>query len=363
MPLKSELQQIHEAVGELALEYERQYPSALDRTSRVCSWLRPVEPELFFSLVPYHKDARTVVARENGFRDWMELAAHYGEPDETLYSTLDDSQKAALGIGGSFRFAPGPEAESSIAICILWLCLTKQFHLAWSLAESAGPRVWNQNPSLLRRLIEADAPMKAISFCLSNEKAPDFDLCAKYAFRLGNDAVVEALRQVDDLPPLTDLDMLLEACSKLDEDEVEAWLFRVPGLWESDVLEVWRTASHWAALGRNDSLTLGLKTGLRHSGAESYWCSPLHHAAWNADYDVIETCFALGCPIHSQDRKYLSTPLGWLVRAQSFSQDGTSTMTGGSPTKAAKLLIEKGALLMPSHLFCPNKTMIDGLID
>lgn len=362
MPLKSELQQIYEAVGELALDYERQYPSTLDRTARVCPWLRCVEPELFFSLVPYHKDARTVIARERGFRDWTELAAKYDEPDGSLYSDLDANQRCALGFEESFSFLEGANHDGQIGLCMLWLTLAKNFDLVEPLCKAAGPDVWRESPSLLRRLVEADAPIEVINFCLKGEKALDWNACATYAHRLGQDETIEAMRKVDSLPALSDLDMLLEACSKLDEEEVEAWLFRSPQLWTENKTEVWRTMSHWASLGRVDSIQMARKWGLKHPGSEFYWCSPLHHAAWNSDLEAMKVLFELGSPIHVQDKKYLSTPFGWLIRAHSLTPDGISPFPQGDPLEAGRLLLEKGAIIMPSHLFCPNKDLVDSLI-
>lgn len=362
MPLKSELQLIHEAVGELALEFEQQYPSALDRAARVCPWLRTVEPELFFSLVPYHKDARTVVAREHGFCTWAELAERYSEPDELLFSSLDSNQKAALGFGAFSPFKQDPADAGIISLCILWLTLNRNFERIPEFEAAAGDQLWQSTPSLLRRLIEADAPIDAIAYCLSKPKAQDWNFCAQFAHRLARTDIVEAMRRVEDLPALSDLDMLLEACSSLDEDEVEAWLFRSPDLWNKESTEVWRTMSHWAAIGRIEPLKLAMRFGLTHPGKEPFWCSPLHHAAWNGDSELIEICMDLGCPIHSQDRKYLSTPLGWLIRANSLSPDGDTSFVGGDPVAAGKQLISRGAVLMPSHLFCPNKNLIADLI-
>jgi hypothetical protein len=362
MPLKSEFQQIHEAVGELALDYERQYPSALDRTARVCPWLRSVDPELFFSLVPYHKDARTVIARERGFRDWSELAAKYDEPDGSLYSDLEVNQRCALGFEEEFSFSDDENSESLIGSCILWLTLARRFDRVEPLCHAAGPAVWSQSPSLLRRLIEADAPFEVINFCLKSVKAVDWGASAVFAFRLGQDETIEAMRGVDSLPALSDLDMLLEACSKLDEEEIEAWLFRSPHLWTENRTEVWRTVSHWASVGRADAIELARKWGLRHPGAENYWCSPLHHAAWGSDLDGLKASFALGCPIHVQDRKYLSTPFGWLIRSHSLTPNGISPFPQGDPLEAGRLLLARGAIVMPSHLFCPNKDLLDRLI-
>lgn len=363
VPLKSELQLIHEAVGDLALEYEHQYPSAFDRTARVCPWLRMITPEEFFALVPYHKDARTVVAREHGFRDWMELAASCSEPDATLFDELDANQKTALGYGEAFTTFGVAESDSSISLCLLWLSLARKFDLIEQLADAAGSRLWSQVPSLLRRLIESDAPLESVNFCLSGGISADWEACACFAHRLGRADIVEAMRSVGDLPALSDLDMLLEACSNMDEEEVEAWLFRSPHLLHENHLEVWRTVSHWASLGKTDSMKLVMKSGLKHPGSDAYWCSPLHHAAWNSDIEVIEACFDLGCPIHSQDRKYLSTPFGWLIRAHSLTPNGISPFRQGEPLGVGQMLIAHGAVVMPSHLFCPNRKLVDRLLE
>ncbi len=363
MSPKSKLQLIHETVGELALEFEHQFPSGLDRAARVCPWLKSVEPDLFFSLIPYHRDARTVIAREQGFRDWPELANHYSDQDDRLFTSLDENQKRALGYGDRFRFPKDSDVDGLVASCCLWIALTRGFCLVDELWEAAGPRLATQVPSFLLRLLQSDAPLESIVTCLKKGKTPDWEACGSLAYRLGRHDALEQMKQAGALPIPSDLDKLLEACSRLNQTELEARLATLPQGWESQPSAVWETAVYWAALGKVSQLKLAFSAGLVYPSTTPYWCSPLHHATWKADPDAIQVCLSMGCPVHEQDRKYISTPFGWLIRAQSLCPNGHSPFPQSDPLRAGQLLLEHGAVIMPSHLFCPNTTLVDSFIE
>lgn len=362
MPQNEGLRASEGAVGGLAFEYENQYLSAFDRTVRACPWLGRIEPDEFFAMRPFHKDARTVVAREAGFRSWSELVASFGVPEETYWSQCDPNELTALGQGGSFHFE-GSELDRGIVVrCCLWLCLARRFDLVSEFCQAARGLESQATPSLLKRLVEADAPCPAVETALKAGVPSDFADAAQSAYRLGRDDLIELITGLGPLPPIDQLDELLRSCTLGELEKAEGLAARDPLIWVRRKEAVWAMAAIWAETGHSRALEMALRVGLSFPKLPPTWRSPLHAAAWFGDPRSLEVGLHLGCPINGLDQRNSSSPLGWIVRSLLLLPPVTNPFNNPDKAACARLLVSRGAIVMPGYLACPCPGWLEDLV-
>lgn len=361
MPQREVLQAKESAVGGLAFEYERQYLSAYDRTVRACPWLEGLEPDAFFAMRPFHKDARTVVAREAGHKNWSSLLKALDAAEEPYWSQFDSNELTALGQGGSFHFEGTELDRGRVGKCCLWLCLTKSFHLVAEFCEAAAGLEVRASPSLLKRLVEADAPLEAVERALRAGIPEDLPEAALSAFRLAREDLLEVLAQTSPLPEFGPVDRLLRCCTEGDLAMERSLTELDPLLWMRRKDIVWSMAATWAETGRSHALEMAQRAGLYYPKQPPAWRTPLHAASWVGDRNALDVGLDLGCPVNGLDQRNSSSPLGWIVRSLLVAPPETNPFNKPEKLDCAKVLVRRGAIVMPGYLALPYENWLESL--
>ncbi len=358
MPRSAVVAAFERRVGDLVFEYENEYLSAFDRTVRVCPWLARFEPDQFFKMRPFQKDARTVVALEEGFGDWSALLEAHSVEEVPIWSELDDNELTALGLKSEFDFG-GPKGDyGMLDKCIRWLCLSRNFGAVRDLCRAVGKRVILTSPSLLTHLVEAGAPCDAIDAAMSMGAPRDLQKAVKAAFHWARADVLKLLEKAGPLPVFQPVDYLLKFCYENDAPKVNELVRADPLLWHRNANLAWWTASSWSESGGGHALEAARRCGLFHPKEPANWRTPLHGAAWMGDRRALVAGLDMDCPINLLDQRNSSSPMGWLVRSVIMLPSDSNPFNTPEKADCARLLSARGALVMPGYLNSSSRNLL-----
>lgn len=362
MPRREEVTALEGRVGDLVLEYEREYLSAFDRTVRVCPWLGAVDPEEFFAMRPFQKDARTVVAREEGFEDWSALCQEYNLDDPPLWNELDSNELTAFGLGSEFDFREAASDFGMLERCVRWICLSRNFGAVAELCRTAGSRLASSSPTLVTLLVEADAPLEAVDRALALGRPHDFQKAARSAFHRANQPLLDLLANSGSLPPFQPLDHLLRFCCEGNAAKVQDLVRADPLLWHRNAGLIWWTASSWSECGGALGLETARRAGLHHPKEPANWRSPLHGSAWKGDKRSLLAALDMDCPVNMLDQRNLSSPMGWLVRSLMILPPDQNPFATPEKQDCVRLLVDRGAIVLPGYLNSQSRGLLQGAI-
>lgn len=363
MPQKGEVAAFEGRVGDLVLEYEHEYLSSYDRTIRVCPWLARADYESFFAMRPFQKDARTVVAREEGYEDWSSLCDAHDLDDPPLWRELHRNELTALGLSDEFSFGGAESDFGMLERCIRWICLTRNFGAVPELCREAGARLSSSTPTLTTLLVEADAPLEAVERSMALGRPHDFQKAARSAFHRANQPVLDLLAKSASLPPFQPIDHLLRFCCEGNASKVQELVRADPLLWHRNASLIWWTASSWSECGAALALETARRAGLHHPKEPANWRTPLHGSAWKGDKRALLAALDMDCPVNMLDQRNLSSPMGWLVRSVILLPLDQNPFYTPEKAECVKLLAERGAVIMPGYLNRHSRDLLKGAIN
>jgi ankyrin repeat protein len=159
------------------------------------------------------------------------------------------------------------------------------------------------------------------------------------AVRAGNMAVADLLRQRGaDTGRLTPVDELLGACMTADTARAREILAAHPGLMEGLAAEDRHAFALAAEEGRAASVELMAELGFDLGWEGSWGGTPLHHAAWHGNPELVRLLLALGAPVNVRDSQFGSSPLGWAAHGSTNCRHADDDYV-----EVAGLLLDAGA--------------------
>ncbi|MBI1853941.1 MAG: ankyrin repeat domain-containing protein [Planctomycetes bacterium] len=140
-----------------------------------------------------------------------------------------------------------------------------------------------------------------------------------FAVRAGNAAVAERLlahgARADGVTPV---DELIGACLRADAKRAEALIAENPKLFDRFTDEDRGAFADAANEGRIDAVRLMARLGFDMTWEATWAGTPLHHAAWRGNVDVVRLLVLLGAPVNARDRQFGSSPIAWAAHGSRF---------------------------------------------
>ena len=220
-----------------------------------------------------------------------------------------------------------------------------QAGMRWLLEHGADPNVtsYERRETPLHQVARQGGGLGIAQALLEHGADPDAaraDGRTPYviAYRRGDVGLCELLRSHGAAPTLTGIDEFLGAAMRGDDAAARAVLAR-----EGDLLSRFDEEDH-AILPQllaekqpiDFARLVALGFDLTQEGA--WGGTPLHHAAWRGNVEMVRELVRIGAPRDLRDKTYGSSPLAWAVHGSRFCRSADHEYT-----QIAQLLLEAGS--------------------